>query len=43
MTLKGWSYTEIMNMPESERVKWALKCNEHHERMEEEAENAKRM
>lgn len=40
MTLQGWSYTEVLNMPEPERVAWAERCEEYHER---EAEKIREM
>lgn len=39
-TLEGWSYTEVLGMPEYEREMWYLKCVEFHQRQEDESKKS---
>jgi hypothetical protein len=33
MTLKGWTRTEILDLEDDERKKWADQCREHQEQL----------
>jgi hypothetical protein len=37
-TLEGWSYTEVVNMPEYERKRWVRHCETYNEKMREDYE-----
>ena len=42
MTIQGWSYSEIMAMPEDVRARYVQRCEEHQERIQDDIEAAKR-
>ena len=41
MTLQGFNYEEVMRMPEKDRVRWAERCEEYQDKMQEEINSAK--
>ena len=41
MTLTGWNYADIIDMPDDERLRWAKRCEEYQEKIQEEIDRAK--
>jgi len=38
--MEGWSYTEVMGMPEYDRIWWYEHCKEYNEKLNEEYKKA---
>ena len=42
MTFQAWSYEAIMSLPEDVRKRFVSRCEEHHERIEDEINSSRR-
>ena len=42
MTVQGWSYNDVLNMSEDERVRWVERCEAHQEKLQEQMESSHR-
>jgi len=41
MTLTGWTHSDVIDMPDGERKKWAERCEEYQDKVREEIDRAK--
>jgi hypothetical protein len=41
MTLTGWSYGDVVDMPEGDRIRWVQRCEEYQDKIRDEIDRAK--
>ena len=41
MTLTGWSHSEVTDMPDNDRIRWAQRCEEYQDKIREEIDRAR--
>ena len=41
MTLTGWSYSDVVDLSEAERLAWAKKCEEYQDKVKDDIDRAK--